>query len=121
MTYDEAVERLSGDFPKMPKHVLREYIEGFVDGHLENLVEDANYGSNYAELISEGVLPEDKYTLLREESGEKYLVLWDLDYIVEYIEDEEETERALQKRFEPKPGLARLWAYIKAAFGRCRP
>jgi hypothetical protein len=114
MTYDEAVEQLSVDFPEMSKQALREYVEGFVDGHIENLVEYTDYNEEYAELIERGVLPEDKHTLLLEESGEKYLELWDLDDIAEYIEDEEEVERAIHALEQPKSPLGRLWAYIKA-------
>ena len=119
MSFTDTAKRLKDDFPDTPEEVLIGYVEEFIDIHLENLVQYHDYSQQFEDLIDAGLLPEDKYELLHDEDTSKYLELWDIDFIVEFIEDVKGDEYALQKRKQPKSRLASLWAYIKAAF-RCR-
>lgn len=120
MTYEEAATALQLDFPEMTIRELRNFTRDFVELHLENMQEYHDYEEAFADLIEQGLLPKDKHALAYDGDTEKYLAIWDLDYVVEYIEDVKELEGALQKRFQPQSGLGRFWASIKAAFRRCR-
>lgn len=119
MTYDEAATALQGSLPEMTKRELRDFTRDFVETHMENLTDYHDYDEEFSEFIEAGLLPKDKYALLHDDS-EKYLHLWDLDYILEYIEYEEEIARALQERKQPDSRFARLWSRVKTAFRRCR-
>ena len=123
MTYDQAAIALQADFPQMTLRELRDFTRDFVELHLENMQEYHDYEEAFADLIERGLLPEDKHAISYDEDTEKYLAIWDLDYIVEYIEDVKEIERAfssLQERLKPQSGLSRLWAYLKTALRGCR-
>lgn len=119
MTYDEAATALQVDFPEMTIRELRDFTRDFVELHLENMQEYHDYEEAFADLIELGLLPEDKHAISCDEDTEKYLAIWDLDYVVEYIEDVKELERAVQKRLKPQSGLGRVWSSLKAAFRRC--
>lgn len=120
MTYEEAADKLRVDFPSLTKQELVNFVRDFVELHLENMQEYTDYNDAFADLIELGILPEDRYALIYDKDTEKYLDLWSLDYVVEYIEEVKELEDALQERLQPQSRLGRVWASLKAAFRRCR-
>lgn len=105
MTYAEAVARLRLDFPNTSDDELLGHIKDFVTDRMENLCDYFDYEEEFAPMIKEGLLPASKHALLHVTDREQYLALWDLDYILEYIEDVKEEERAvaLQEREQPQP------------------
>tara|TARA_B100000424_G_C22789200_1_gene423906 strand:+ start:358 stop:723 length:366 start_codon:yes stop_codon:yes gene_type:complete len=121
MSFREVAKRLSVDFPDTPIDELQTHVEEFIDLHIENLEVYPDYEEQFSDLIEAGLLPKNKYALLEDTDKEKYLEIWDLDFIVEYIEDVKEFDLALQKRKQPDSGFARLWSYIKAALWGSRP
>ena len=113
--FENVVENLRLVFPDTPVDELELYVEEFVDGHIENLVEYHDYEEQFSDLIDAGLLPQNKYALLEDEDKEKYLGLWDLKDVKEFIEDVKEFDLALN---QPD---SRLWSRVKTAFfRRCR-
>lgn len=105
MTYEEAADKLRVDFPSLTKQELVNFVRDFVADRMENLCDYFDYKEEFAPMIEEGLLPASKDALLRVTDREQYLALWDLDYVLEYIEDVKEEERAvaLQERKQPQP------------------
>ena len=121
MSFEDVAERLKVDFPDTPVSELKVYVEEFVDIHLENLVQYPDYKEQFGDLIDAGFLPQNKYALLEDGDRERYLEIWDLDFVVDYIEDVKEFDLALQKRKQPDSRFARLWSYIKNSLSGSRP